>query len=75
MPRFFFHLHTDRAIDQDTTGVVFPTLEAAIADARLALAEYMRDENICSAPQRSQCRFEIEDQNGKLVATVPKPDQ
>ncbi len=74
MPRFYFHLHTEDAVQIDHCGVDFVCLEDAIADARAARHEYLRDEGIDDPRLRSRCRFEIEDQHGHVVAAVPRGD-
>ena len=74
MPRYFFHLHTDSSVAPDLVGMEFRSLEAALADARQARTEYMRDEGIEDARLRRLCRFEITDEHTRFVATVPAPD-
>ena len=74
MPRYFSHLHTEAGIEKDPTGLEFPSLEAAVADAQEARREYLRDEGVEIARVRRQCRFEITDQSGRVVATVPDAD-
>ena len=74
MPLYFFHLHTEAGIEKDPTGLEFPSLEAAVADAQEARREYLRDEGVESARARRQYRFEITDQSGRVVATVPDAD-
>jgi hypothetical protein len=74
MPRYFFHLHTEAGIEKDIMGLEFPSLEAAVADAQEARREYLSDEGVESTRERSQCRFEITDQSGRVVATVPDAD-
>jgi hypothetical protein len=74
MPRYFFHLHTESRIDPDVIGVEFRSLEVAVADARRARIEYMRDEGIENDRLRRRCRFEITDERSQVVATVPVPD-
>lgn len=46
MPRYFLHLYTESKIEPDLVGVEFPSLEAAVADARQARTEYLRDEGV-----------------------------
>jgi hypothetical protein len=74
MPRFFFHLHTETGVEKDPSGLEFASLEAAVADATQARREYLRDEDIESPRERRKCRFEITDQSGLVVATVPVAD-
>jgi hypothetical protein len=74
MPRYFFHLHTESGIDPDVVGVEYRSLEAAVADARQARIEYIRDEGIEVDRLRRRCRFEITDECRRFVATVPAAD-
>ena len=74
MPRYYFHLHTEYSIDQDGVGVEFPSLDAAVADAQQARREYLRDEGIDDPREERRCRFEITDQDGKLITMVPRGD-
>ena len=74
MPRYFFHLHTENSIDPDGVGVEFPCLEAAVADAQRARREYLLDERIEDPREERRCRFEITDQDGKIVTMVPRAD-
>ena len=73
MPRYFFHLHTESKITPDFVGVEFRSLEAAMANARQARFEYMRDEGIECGRQQRRCRFEITDES-RTLATVPAAD-
>ncbi|MFZ0709075.1 MAG: hypothetical protein WAM53_03460 [Terrimicrobiaceae bacterium] len=74
MPRYFFHLHTESLVAQDVVGVDFCGLEDAVADARQARAEFLRDEGIEGGRQQRRCRFEITDECRRLIATVPVAD-
>ena len=74
MPRYFFHLHTENSISQDGVGVEFPSLDAAVADAQRARREYLRNERIDDPREERRCRFEITDQNGKVITMVPRGD-
>jgi hypothetical protein len=58
----------------DLVGVEFRSLEAALADARRARTEYLRDQGIEDDRLRRLCRFEITDEHTRLVAAVPAPD-
>jgi hypothetical protein len=71
MPRYFFRLHTESRIEPDLVRVEFSSLEVAVADARQARTEYMRDEGIEGDRPQRRCRFEIIDESRRLVATVP----
>jgi hypothetical protein len=74
MPRYFFHLYTESKIEPNLVGVEFPSPEAAVADARQARTEYLRDEGIEVDWARRRRRFEITDESRRLVATVPAAD-
>ena len=74
MPKYFFHLHTENSIDPDGLGVEFPSLDAAVADARRALREYLRDEGIDDPREERRCRFEITDEHGRSITMVPRAD-
>ena len=65
MLRYFFHFHSGSA--SDIEGTEFSSLEAAIAEAQRARKEIMADGAIACR----EYRFEIADQNGRIVATVP----
>ena len=74
MPRYFFHLHTECRFDPDVVGVEFRCLEDAVADARQARVEFLRDEGIENGRQKRRCLFEITDESSRPVATVPVAD-
>ena len=71
MPIFYFHLHTGNKVEKDCEGIEFPSLEAALADAHQAWREYLRDEAIADP---RQCHFEIMDDQGRVLAMVPRSD-
>ena len=74
MPKYFFHLHTENSIETDSVGVEFPSLEEAVSDALRARREYLQDERIDDPREERRCRFEITDQDGKIVMMVPRAD-
>jgi hypothetical protein len=74
MPKYFFHLHTENSIEPDSVGVEFPSLGAAMADAQRARREYLRDAGIEDPREERRCRFEITDQEGHVIAMVPRAD-
>ena len=74
MPKYFFHLHTEYSIWPDSVGVEFSTLGEAIADAQRARREYLADERIDDPREERRCRFEITDQDGKIITMVPRAD-
>jgi hypothetical protein len=67
MLRYFFHFHSGLVVTSDLEGTEFSSLEAAIAEAQRARTEIMADGAIACR----EYRFEIADQNGRVVATVP----
>jgi hypothetical protein len=74
MPRYFFHLHTESLVAPDLLGAEFRSLKAAVADAREARLEFMRDEGIEGDRAQRRCRIEITDESTRFVATVPAAD-
>jgi hypothetical protein len=74
MPKFYFHLYTEGGVDPDRIGVDFPSLEAAVSDALRARREYLRDEGIDDPREERLCRFEIADQEGRIITMVPRAD-
>ena len=74
MPKFYFHLHTEGGVDPDVVGVDFPSLDAAVTDALRARHEYLRDEGIDDPREERRCRFEIADEDGRIITMVPRAD-
>ena len=73
MPLYFVHFHTERGVTKDPIGVEFETLADAIADARMARTEYLRDQAV-PATERRHCRFEITDETGRVLANMPQAE-
>jgi hypothetical protein len=71
MPRFYFHIRSPSGLEQDSQGLEFDTLDAAIADARKAGAEILLDEAVEEAKRQERASFEIVDDTGRVVAKVP----
>ena len=69
MLRYFFHFHSGSVITLDLEGSEFSSLEGAIAEAQRARKEIMAD----GAVAGREHHFEIADQSGRVVATVPFP--
>jgi hypothetical protein len=67
MPQYFFHVFCDSLVEGDRVAIEFPSLEAAIEDAKQARLEMLRDEDL-------DCRIAIADQEGRVFATVPRLD-
>jgi hypothetical protein len=68
MARYFFHLIIGSRVEEDAVGTEFLSLEAAVADARQARLEIMRDEAL------DGCRIVISDKDGHVFTTLPQPD-
>jgi hypothetical protein len=73
MPHFFFHVRDRDDLTKDVEGVDLPDLEAARAEAR-ASARDMLAERIDSDGTLGNQQFEICDDAGQLLATVPFGD-
>ena len=70
MPRFYFHMRSGPMVEPDLEGLEFGSLEEAIEDARQAGAEIIEDEAVEKKQDSCRC-FEITDDTGRVVATVP----
>ncbi len=73
MPRFFFHIRSADARETDQTGIEFSSLEEAIDDARRARTE-MRVDAAAEPHTKSTKVFEITDEQGRVLATIPLLD-
>ena len=69
MPRFFFHIRDGDRCEIDPDGLMFPSLEHAVLDARKAAREILAEKLIADEPIDGQ-RFEIVDETGEVVETV-----
>jgi hypothetical protein len=65
VPRYFFHIHADEAVQLDSLGLEITNLDDAIADANQARVEIMEEDAL------DQLWFEVRDRSGHLIATVP----
>jgi hypothetical protein len=63
MPRFFVQLTVDSQVDH--MALEFSSPEAVIEDANRAWAHILRE-------NARDCRIEISDEDGRVVATVPQ---
>ena len=73
MPRFHFHVRDSDSLLEDLEGADFPDLDAARADAAAASREVLAERIEAGLPLGG-LRFEIRDEAGQLVATVPIRD-
>ena len=69
MPRYFFHLRRKGHLDTDTFGVELPDLGAAEVEARLAVADAVRDAALSRTSLHGET-FEVTDGSGQLQLTV-----
>jgi uncharacterized protein DUF6894 len=74
MPRYFFNVRSKAGFEADEVGVEFDTLEEAIADARRARTEMVVDEVLGQQTRPTDGWFEISDEAGQVIATVPLLD-
>ena len=65
MPRYFFHVHCASRVKPDWLGRELPSLNDALAYAEEARLEIMLEDAV------ENLWFDITDQSGNLVATVP----
>lgn len=70
MPTFYFHVRDGAGLTEDPDGSDLPDLEAARAEA-LAAARDILAERIKRAKNPDRRRFEIHDDAGRMLGTVP----
>lgn len=70
MPRFFFHLRDGDDLTMDSEGTDLPDVEAARA-AAIPAARDMLAEGIRRDGRLGRQNFEISDETGTVLATVP----
>jgi hypothetical protein len=73
MPLFYFHLRNGEELQEDTNGEDFGSLTAAREEAILSAREIM-SERVASGKKPNGSRFEIADDTGRHVLTVPFQD-
>jgi len=73
MTHYFFHICSRTERIQDREGADFETLEAALAEARLAAREILA-EDLRKGRIDEKRLFEIVDEWGQLVARLPFRD-
>lgn len=70
MSLFFFHIRTGGHLDEDTIGVDLPDLDAVRGEAVAAMGDMFRDAALTGKPMVGEA-FEVTDEDGRLVLTVP----
>ena len=70
MPHFFFDLTTPDDFEPDGVGVTFPSLEAAYLSANQAAVD-MSIEMLRERRDPSGYRFDVRDQDGRMVMEIP----
>lgn len=70
MPKYYFHIRNGDELEVDGTGADFASLELAVSDAKLAARE-MISELLMTGEILNGQQFEITDNRGEVVATVP----
>ena len=73
MPRFFLHIREAERLVEDPDGSDLPDLDAARAEAAAAARE-IAAERLRAGKGLDARRFEIRDEAGRLLATVPFPE-
>jgi hypothetical protein len=72
MPTFFFHLREDGDLIEDPEGSDLPDLEAARTEAAMAACDMVAERLKAGGPPYTG-EFEVRDEAGRLLATVPFP--
>lgn len=70
MPKYYFHIRKGKELEVDDMGTDFASLELAVSDAKLAAREMISELVIAGEILDGQ-QFEITDNRGEVVATVP----
>jgi hypothetical protein len=73
MPRFYFNLRTSKEFLEDAEGQEYETITAAREEAILSAREILSS-RVSSGKFPNSSRFEIMDESGRLVLTVPFQD-
>lgn len=68
--RFYFHVRSQEGYDIDEEGIDLPSIDAARDEARKAARE-MVAELVLQAERIDGMRFEISDQDGAVLTTIP----
>lgn len=73
MPRFFFHVRDGDGLTEDPDGSEWPDLAAALTEA-LEAARDLLAEQVKAGTSPGEQHFEISDDAGRMLATVPFRD-
>lgn len=71
--KFYFHVRSHDGHDIDEEGIDLPSIDSARDEARKAARE-MVAELVLRAESIDGMRFEIADQDGSVLATIPFRD-
>ncbi|MBW9114792.1 hypothetical protein JNB88_14200 [Rhizobium cauense] len=71
--RYFFHMRSHHGDETDDQGLEFPSLETARGQAEEAAREIVA-ELVMQQERIDGTRFEITDEHGRILATVPFRD-
>ncbi|MDO9443129.1 MAG: hypothetical protein Q7T73_19790 [Beijerinckiaceae bacterium] len=69
MPRFYFDLHADLAVETDLVGAEFPHADAALADARRRALALVAEARASGKPSRI-ASIVARRQNGDVAGTI-----
>jgi hypothetical protein len=70
MPRYFLHVRVGGRHIEDTEGVDAPHVDATLEEVVRAAREFL-DEGLLNGGLTTDDRFEITDEAGDVLATVP----
>ena len=70
MPKYYFHIRTPLEMDVDDIGVDCKSVDDAVAQAMSAAKEIISEWVLDGQPVDTEA-FEIADEEGVIVATVP----
>ena len=70
MPKYYFHIRTSDTFIPDDRGFDFPDLEAAKREPMTAARE-MIAEMVLDGEPIDEMRFEVTDESGTVVLTLP----
>jgi hypothetical protein len=71
--RFYFNVCSDEGVDRDAEGIDLPSLNHAKGEAEKASRE-MVAELVLQRQTIDNMRFEITDEDGRVLATLPFRD-
>ena len=70
MPRFYFHLRSEKGVSLDTDGIEFADVHEAYLDAFRAATDLWRELLLAREDPRAH-RFEIADAAGEILIVLP----